>query len=148
MRKYLLLSLLCIVSVCAKAQIEHPVKWSYASKRINKTEALVFLKASIADGWHIYSTHQKDGGPVKTSIAFNKSPAYQLLGEITEPKPLSKFEKSFGIGVTYFENSAVFTQKIKLLKGQATVSGTLTYMSCNDQKCLPPESVSFNIPVQ
>jgi hypothetical protein len=34
------------------AQIETPVKWSYAAKKINSKEAVVFIKATINDGWH------------------------------------------------------------------------------------------------
>jgi thiol:disulfide interchange protein DsbD len=50
--------------------------------------------------------------------------------------------------VTYFEKSVVFQQKIKLKSANATaVKGQLEYMTCNDQKCLPPEDIDFSIPL-
>jgi len=57
-------------------------------------------------------------------------------------------EKAFGMEVAYFENEVIFQQKIRLKTGQATVSGTLEYMTCNDQKCLPPDDLEFSIPVK
>lgn len=132
----------------AYAQIERPVKWSYASKKINEKEAFVFIKATIAKGWHIYSTNLKEGGPVRTSFTFSKSPAYLINGKIVEPKPITRFESSFGMNVSYFENEVIFRQKVGLRKAEPTVRGTLEFMVCNDHKCLPPEDVDFKIVIK
>jgi len=52
------------------------------------------------------------------------------------------------MNVTYFENSVIFQQRIKLKSAKATVvKGQLEYETCNDKKCLPPEDVSFSIPL-
>ncbi len=142
-------SLLILAGYHTKAQILTPVQWSYAAKRTGPTEAVVFLKASIGPGWHIYSQYIKDGGPVQTSFKFKQSTAYQLLGKVLEPKPVTRMEEVFGMKVSFFENEAIFQQKIRLKKGRATtVSGSLEYMTCNDQKCLPPESVDFAITIK
>jgi hypothetical protein len=50
--------------------------------------------------------------------------------------------------VSFFEKEVVFQQKIKLKAGQATVKGTLEYMTCNDHQCLPPDDIDFSIPVK
>ena len=130
------------------AQVLTPVKWSYAAKKTSNTEAVVFLKATIEDGWHIYSTKQKDGGPVKTSFTFKPLDGYVLQGKVSEPEPVTKYEPSFVMDVHYFEHSVVFQQKIKLKQAQAVVKGQLEFMVCNDQKCLPPEDVDFRIAVK
>ncbi len=130
------------------AQILKPVSWSYGAKKINATEAVVFLKATIGEGWHVYSQHVKDGGPVKTSFTFNPSDDYSLDGATVEPTPISRYEKSFGMEVGYFEHSVIFQQKLKLKTGATSVKGTLRYMTCNDSQCLPPESIDFDIPVK
>ncbi|EHQ26684.1 protein-disulfide reductase DsbD domain-containing protein [Mucilaginibacter paludis] len=130
------------------AQIETPVKWAYAAKKINDKEAVVFIKATIDGGWHIYSQNVKDGGPVKTSFTFPASKSYSLNGKTQEPVPVTHFEKSFGMDVSYFEKSVVFQQKIKLKSGKATVKGSLEYMTCNDHKCLPPSDLDFSIEVK
>jgi DsbC/DsbD-like thiol-disulfide interchange protein len=144
----LILSFLVLSVFVASAQIENPVKWSYGQKKISKTEAIVFIKASIEDGWHIYSQNVKDGGPVKTSITFAPSKDYVKVGTTSEPKPVTKFEKSFDMNVSYFEKQVIFQQKVKLNKPSATVKGKVEFMVCNDSKCLPPTEVEFSVQVK
>ncbi len=148
MKKLLLLFTVLAFSTSVFAQIETPVKWSYAAKKTGKNEAVVLIKATIEDGWHIYSQNVKDGGPVKTSFTFTPSKTYAVVGKATEPKGITKFEKVFGMDVVYFEKSVIFQQKVKLNAASTTVKGKLEYMTCNDQKCLPPEEVEFSIPVK
>ena len=148
MKKLLLVVIVLGISIGAYAQIETPVKWSYAAKKISSTEAVVFLKATIDDKWHIYSQNVKDGGPIKTSFKFSPSKEYSLVGQTTEPTPLTKYESAFSMNVSYFEKSVIFQQKIKLKSPNASVvKGQLEYMTCNDKKCLPPEDVDFSIPL-
>ncbi|QJD80732.1 protein-disulfide reductase DsbD domain-containing protein [Spirosoma rhododendri] len=149
MKKFVLASLVLLATVSAKAQIINPVHWSYAAKKTSPTEAVVFLKATMDKGWHIYSQNVKEGGPIKTSFTFDSSPAYALVSKTQEPKPITKLEKTFDMEVSYFENSVIFQQKVKLKgNGPVTVKGKLEYMSCNDHKCLPPDEVAFSIPVK
>jgi thiol:disulfide interchange protein DsbD len=148
MKRVLIALIALTLSFGAKAQIESHVKWSYAAKKISATEAVVFLKATIDDKWHIYALDVKDGGPIKTSFTFAPSKEYSLIGKPTQPTPVTKYETSFKMDVTYFEKSVVFQQKIKLKSANATaVKGQLEYMTCNDQKCLPPEDIDFSIPL-
>jgi DsbC/DsbD-like thiol-disulfide interchange protein len=148
MKNLILLTVGLLFSLTASSQILKPVKWSYAAKKTSKTEATLFLKATIDEGWHLYSQNMADGGPVKTSFNFAASKAYKPVGKTVEPKGIVKFEKSFDMNVIYFEKSVVFQQKVKLTGANATVKGTLEYMVCDDSQCLPPETVEFSIPVK
>ena len=137
-----------LITLGASAQIEAPVKWSYAAKKVSATEAIVYLKATMQKNWHIYSQTVKEGGPIKTSFTFTPSKNYVPVGKVSEPKPLTKFESVFNMNVGYFENSVVFSQKIRLKSAKATaVTGKLEFMTCNDAKCLPPDDVAFSIPL-
>ncbi|MBS7564404.1 sugar transporter [Mucilaginibacter sp. Bleaf8] len=148
MKKLLLVAVSLFMTVAAFAQIETPVKWAYAAKKISATEAVVFIKATIDDGWHVYSQHLKDGGPVATKITFAPSGSYTLVGKPAEPKPITKFENAFKMNVGYFEKSVIFQQKVKLKSpGQAMVKGKVEFMTCNDHKCLPPDEVEFTVAV-
>jgi hypothetical protein len=53
------------------------------------------------------------------------------------------------MNVDFFKHSVIFQQKIKL-KGPVPVEvkGTLEFMTCNDQKCLPSADVDFTITVK
>jgi len=146
MKKALLLITALVIAAGAFAQIEKPVQWTYAAKKVSSTEAVVFLRATIQPGWHIYSQNIKDGGPVKTSFTFSPSKEYALVGKTAEPAPVTKFEDAFKMNVSYFEKTVTFQQKIKLKSPRAkSVKGQLEYMVCNDRKCLPPEDVDFDI---
>jgi DsbC/DsbD-like thiol-disulfide interchange protein len=148
MKKLLILIVLMIAGISTYAQIETPVKWSYAAKKISSTEAVVFLRATIQDGWHIYSLDVKDGGPIKTSFTFDPSKEYSPEGKTTEPTPVTRYEKAFSMNVSFFEKTVTFQQKIKLKSANVSVvKGKLEYMTCNDQKCLPPEDLDFSIPL-
>ncbi|GGH18568.1 hypothetical protein GCM10011418_22300 [Sphingobacterium alkalisoli] len=132
----------------AQSQVYDPVKWTFAAKKISKDEAVLFLKATIDNGWNIYSQHIGEGGPVATSFSFTPSGDYQLSGKVLEPTPNKKFEKTFNMQVLYFNKEVVFQQKIKLKKGQTIVKGAVEFMVCNDQQCLPPDEKIFAINIK
>ncbi len=148
MKRIFIAIIVLIFTSGAYAQILTPVKWSYAAKKTTKGEAVVLIKATIDAGWHIYSQNIKAGGPVKTSITFSPSKQYMVIGKTIEPAPVTKFEKSFGMNVSYFEKVVVFQQKIKLKAAQTTVKGKIEFMTCNDQKCLPPDDVDFSVVIK
>lgn len=141
----MLMIAMALVGSSAFSQIEKPVKWSFAIKKESKGVAVVFLKADIQSSWHIYSLDQKEGGPIKTAFTFSPSADYSLLGKASQPTPRTKFEGVFNMNISYFENSVIFQQKIKLNSGKGTLHGKLEYMTCNNQKCLPPEDLDFSI---
>jgi len=150
MRKILFVTILFIgvLTLSAGAQILTPVHWSYAAKKINDREAVIFMRASIEDNWHLYAQYVKEGGPVKTTFTFNRPAGYDLNGPTTEPTPFTRYEKVFNMEVSFFEHEVVFQQKIKLRANNIVVKGKVTFMTCNDKQCLPPEEVTFSIPVK
>lgn len=96
----------------------------------------------------MYSQHVKKGGPIKTTIKFNPSDAYKTSGKTIEPKPKTNDEEVFKMEVSYFDKSVVFEQKVKLNGASASVKGSIEYMVCDNKKCLPPEQVTFSIPIK
>lgn len=151
MKKISLLIVTVLITITAAvAQIHNPVKWEVASKKINSTEAVVFIKATIQSGWHIYGQNVPDGGPVPTSFTFNKSNDYSLNGAtIPTTKAKSKFEDVFKMNVPYFNQEVVFQQKIKLNNKKATtVSGVVEFMACDKTQCLPPDEYAFKVTIK
>lgn len=148
MKSLFITAMLIAASLVSQAQILKPVKWSYASKKVNDSEAVVFIKATIDNGWHLYSQHVKEGGPIKTTFTFTPSKEYIRNGKTLEPKPKTSYEQVFKMEVSYFDNMVVFQQKVKLTGTSANVKGTIEYMVCDNKQCLPPEEVAFSIPVK
>ncbi|WP_316765779.1 protein-disulfide reductase DsbD N-terminal domain-containing protein [Pedobacter frigiditerrae] len=143
----LLFLFICLATV-AKSQILKPVVWSYAAKKTSANTATIFLKATIEDGWHLYSQFIKEGGPVKTTFTLTNGKGYALVGKVIEPKPITKYEDMFKMQIGYFEKSVVFQQKIKLSGKTAIVKGKVEFMVCNDTQCLPPDEVAFSVTVK
>jgi DsbC/DsbD-like thiol-disulfide interchange protein len=147
-KSILILALFIFGATAAFAQLENPVSWSYVAKKTSKNEATIYIKATIEDGWHMYSQNLKPGGPIKTTFSFKPSKDFTLVGKTIEPKPIIEYEKVYKTNLAYFENEVVFQQKIKLNKATTAVKGSVEFMVCNDKSCLPPAEVTFTIPVK
>jgi thiol:disulfide interchange protein DsbD len=132
----------------ASAQIYDPVDWKNTAVRISATEAEVTFLATIEKGWHLYSQNIEGDGPVPTLFDYKTFENSKLLGKTLEPEGYTEFDPNFEITVTYHENEVAFVQTLKVGEGAAKLGGELTFMVCNDERCLPPEYIdfSFNIP--
>ncbi|MEY4602763.1 MAG: hypothetical protein RIT43_55 [Bacteroidota bacterium] len=122
-----------------------PAEWSWAGS--SASNELKF-KVNLQEGWHVYSQYiQNDIGPVPTSFAFEELSGIQLLDSVTEPVPIKKYDENFEATLDFFEGEVVFTQKYSGVP-KGPVSGTITYMLCNDRMCLPPVDLHFLISIQ
>ena len=145
----LLLVAVVMTMSAAVAQIQSPVKWQVASKKINDKEAVVLIKATIQNGWHIYGQNVPDGGPIPSSFAFKPSKGFTLNGKPVENvKVKTKYEDVFKMNVPYFTNEVVFQQKVKLNSQQTTISGTVEFMACDKTQCLPPDEYNFTVAIK
>lgn len=126
---------------------QSPVSWNFTSKKTGDKEYEIHITASVNNPWHIYSQNTPDGGPLPTKISFNKNPLISVEGKIDElGKLIKKYEDVFGVDVKYFDGNVEFTQKIKVKANVKTsINGTVIFMVCNDEQCLPPTNKSFSI---
>ena len=149
MNKFLLIAFsLFLFNGKTFAQIENPVEWVYTAKKIADKKYEIHLTATIEGKWHIYAQDAGEG-PEPTSFTFNKNPLIKLEGKVKEIGKLEKsFDKNFNSTLKYYNNKVDFVQKITLKSSASTVlKGKLTYMVCNDNKCLPPKDVPFSIKI-
>ncbi len=131
------------------AQIFNPVKWGTSTEKISDTEFDLVITATIDKGWHLYSQNVPEDGPIPTTINIDKAEnSYLLVGEITEGEGHESYDNVFEMDIKYFENEAIFKQRIKVLtQDKITVNGILEFMVCDDKSCLPPTEVDleFNV---
>ncbi len=130
-------------------QILEPVKWSFSLNKLSDTKIEVIADATIDDGWHLYSVNLPEGGPIATSLNLESSGAYTLEGEIREePKPSSQYDSTFEMNLAWFSGKARLVQVIQLNAETATrIEGYVEFMACDDQQCLPPDRVDFELSV-
>jgi len=148
MRKFWTLSILLAFAVSAFGQIRNPVKWSFASKQLNDTEFNLVFTANIEDGWYVYSQYlESDEGPVKTSFTYEKGSHFTLVGKNAESSAHRKEMNDplfDNMRVIKFSESVTFTQKVKVTDTSKPVSGYLEFMTCDNERCLPPTEVDFS----
>jgi len=146
--KKIIILLLCLFTQRVFAKIDTPVHWIFASHKISESRYAVSFTANIDSGWHMYSQFIESGGPVPTSFRFDSSPTLMLVDNVSEtPVARSSFDQSFQMNIRYHEGQVVFTQVVNAGDANAHLTGSLTYMVCNGQKCLPPNDVHFEIPL-
>ncbi len=135
---------ICFLSV-SYAQILNPVTFNYSVVKKGKDIYEVHVKAMIQPKWHIYSVNNPDGGAQPTELKINEG---NTVGSVKEKGKLkTMFEKEFNVNQKYFESSVDFVQLLKLKPTDNKISGTITYMVCNDRQCLPPKEVEFKIKI-
>lgn len=143
--RFLLLFLFAGLAGQLSAQLS-PVSWSFDASTVNNQEVDLSVKASIDDGWYVYSQFLEDGGPVPTSITF-ESEGVELVGKSKEVSDHRKegFDDIFEMNLIKFGKEVDFKQKIKVPAGTKSIKGYVTFMTCNNESCLPPKDVDFEI---
>ena len=135
-----LVAALLIGSVASFAQApEATAKWSVSSKVVSENVYELTFKASIVDGWHIYTV---DHAYNPITIEFASDQGYSLVGGLNQVTKPSDFQ-----GEKVFFDSVTLTQRVKLTGSEATVTGEVSWSGCNDRFCAAPESWEFSVPL-
>ena len=148
MKKYMFIASFIIAGFAASAQVLNPVSWTFTTKKISDKEYDVQMVATIQSGWHLYSQVQpEDAIAQPTTISFNKNPLVDFAGKVKEVGKLQKYsDKKLGVSANQYSNKVVFVQRVKLKgKAKTNLTGKLEYQTCNDEKCLPPKTISLSI---
>lgn len=147
--KKLLCALFLVVcgTVAVSAQPQSPVSWSATAAKATDGNYKITITAVVPAPWHIYSQNTPDGGPVATSITYNKNPLVTIVGKTAEKGDLkTTHDKNFGVDVKYYAGKVQFLQTVKVKNGVKTnLSGSVNFMVCNDSECLPPSSWEFSV---
>lgn len=148
MKKLLLSTFILICFLNSNAQLLHTL-WNVKAVKVNASEYDLIFTVKIDPGYHIYSSVPVNGvGPRATEIRFNVNENYQLIGKLKESKPKSEMDEAFELMVSYFEKTAVFTQRIKILKpGKHTIEGKYEYEICKEGGCEFPPAKKFSVEI-
>jgi thiol:disulfide interchange protein DsbD len=133
-----------IWATLAISQDSKPVSWEF---KVSKNEDATYsftATAKMKGDWAIYSQHTGEGGPIP--LKFNFEDGVELIGvTIEESEAIKKISELFDVEVIKFKKEATFTQLFRANKDQLSFKGSLKFMCCDSQKCLPPTDVPFDI---
>src|SRR5512133_3434848 len=145
--------ILTAAATMASAQ-EDAVKWTAATKATTVKPGASFdvqVTATMAEGWHLYSINQPPP-PIATRITVAKGQPFSAAGDVDGPLPQTAFDQSFGIDTEFYADSAAFTLPVKAEAnapgGKTKVKVQAYFQSCNDTMCLPPKTVTMEVPIE
>ncbi len=148
MKRLLLLLSIILFSATSHSQIYDPVKWSTSVEKVSESEYDLVIQATIEANWHLYSQNVPDDGPIPTAFTFASSPNFELVGNTSEEEGHTVDDPVFEMKIKYFENKAIFKQRIKVLSENSfKIEGEVEFMVCDDAQCLPPTFVDLNFSI-
>ncbi len=143
----LVLALALLFSWSALGQIFNPVDWEITSQNIDENTYDIIFTATMETEWAIYSQFIEEGGPIPTMFEFETQEGLELIDGVVESdeNKVTKNDIFFDMIVSKFYDEAQFRQRVKLNSDRASLIGFLTFMTCNDERCLAPTEVPFNL---
>lgn len=133
----LVFTMLCC-SHSSFGQENKTVQWLYQVDPSGKDEVVIKFTAHIAQGWHLYSQHLADGGPMPTRFSFDQHDDYILLSQPEEKGEAIKFhDDTYEMEITWYTQVVSFVQRVRLTPQANCARGTIEFMTCNDHTCIP-----------
>ncbi len=152
MKRYILIltGLIFLINTSLNSQIFDPVKWTFKSQEISKKKAELIFEATIDSGWHLYGLNIPENGPIATSIVFTDTNGFILKGRtVSVTAPEVRYDAIFEMNLELFSNKAAFKQEIEITsKEDVVITGYVEFMSCDDQRCLPPKEAEFEFTLE
>lgn len=148
MKKLFFLAAAALAFFQAQAQ-QSPVKWTFEPQKIGAGEYDLVFTAHIQDGWYVYSQYlESDDGPIRTAFSYDANHYLQFVDKNREEgKKYEGYDDLFGMNIIKFSGTPTFKQRVKIT-APTTVSGSLEFMTCDNEKCLPPVDVRFQFTLE
>jgi len=133
-----------LASLSSFGQMFNPVSWSFSAEEVSENVYDLKFNAKIESGWAIYSQFIGEDGPIPTSFEFEAGGHFTRDGEVKESDNAKKsHDPIFEMELIKFYKTATFTQRVEVSDKSKPIAGYLTFMTCNDERCLPPTDVDF-----
>ena len=133
--------LLLLLPLFVQAQILAPIHWTARAEQNTDSTVLVLLTATIDAGWHLYTQDIADGGPVATTFTY----AQPAMGSTTTDAAVTReYDPNFEMELTYYSGTVVFSREV-LAKAGDSLSGSVTFMACDDKQCLAPDTWEWSV---
>lgn len=128
-------------------QDNEPVSWSCQWNNTSGNEGTLVVAANLDPGWHLYSQHIDDGGPIPTRLNFTKTDDFELVGQPQEKgSAFTYYDSLYEMNIKWYSYEVGFLQKVRLKTSKAKIQCEIIFMVCNDNECIPMRE-KFTIPV-
>lgn len=136
---------LLVLPVTLRAQLLQPVTWQMSAEKTGTNEYTLIYKATIEEGWKVYATDIETGGPVPTSVNYEKIPdGLTMQGELQQlGRKEEAVEPLFDNMTLKFFHKRVTLRQVVTITKDVTLKGFVEFMTCDDRQCLAPEAVDF-----
>ena len=125
------------------AQVERAVHWTarvQTSALVGDT-ARVALHGEIVEFFHLYSTTQGPGGPVRTTVDVVPTGPWRIRGALRAPAPDTIPDGNFGIMSEVYDDSVSIGVTLERTTGSRVEPAlAVRYQACTARYCLPPRT--------
>jgi len=153
MKAILFIALLIALPLSSQAQdfMSQFIKWDLRVEKIDESHANLVFNARLVPEYHIFSLKHDpmaaDGTGIVPEFKFKPSKDFKTVGKPIEVGAPLVQKDELGTSL-YFENKAVFKQKIEILSNTPfKASCELYFQLCNHEGCLPPFDYTANFQV-
>ena len=144
MKNFLFVFAFIVFTALGYSQSSDPVKWATSVEKISDTEYDLVTKATIESGWHLYSQLVSEGGPTATSFIYDDSEGgFTIVGNTTEEAGKTAEDPVFKLKTKFFENEAVFKQRVEVQGKVASIPAFIEYVAANATQSLEAKEVEL-----
>jgi len=109
------------------------------------------LRAEVAEGWYMYALDSPAGQPLSVSLD-SLPPGIDTTGTLRQSDPTRTYDPNFEADAFFYEDAAEVRAGLRVGEevepGTYVVGGSVRYMLCSDQMCMPPTTKSISMTVE
>ncbi|MBS0032048.1 protein-disulfide reductase DsbD domain-containing protein [Chitinophaga sp. 22321] len=149
--KFKLLTISIVIGCLAASNANGQIHWQYSSQKMSGNVFKIHITAIIESGWHLYSQVQPpEAIATPPLVKFSENPAVAFHGKVKEIGQRELYEnKEVGIKSYRYKSAVDFVQVVQIKDEAATkINGSISYMACTDEQCMPTRTQQFSIPLK
>lgn len=137
-RKSILTTLLCLLQLTLfafTAKGADAVQWDIRLEGDGTTSPKIVATATIAPGYHLYSTDNPAGGSNPLVFYFDTTGCQTDGAPVADRAYTKEFDDTFEVDQHFYSGKVVFTQKLKPTAATYSVDVEIKGQACNDTGC-------------
>lgn len=128
----------------AQDAAEKAVSWQYSAEKKSEGTYVLHAKATIKDGWILFSTTMPDSLPNTRIVLDSASAAVGTITNITEQGTLkNRQEALFEANVKYFEHTVELLATVQVKGSISSLKGSVQSMALKGEEVTGPDEDAF-----